>query len=60
MVHKKIKFSYDRHLKQGSLTINNESVRINLNKKQKSSFYSGAFVLDGKKINAGGYGLELI
>lgn len=60
MVHNKIKFSYDRHSKTGKLTVDNASVRIDLNKKQKGSFYSGQIELNGKKINAGGYGLELI
>ena len=60
MVHKKIQFSYDRHLKRGRLTVEGAAVEINLNKKEKSSFCSGIYMLDGKEIKAGGYGLELI
>lgn len=60
MVHNKTKFSYNRHLKKGRLTADNVTVEINLNKKVKGSFFSGIYNLDGKEINAGGYGLELI
>ena len=35
-------------------------VEINLDKKTKGSFAAGTYILDGKKIEAGGYGLELI